>query len=102
MMTRLQYLLGKLAEEAGEAAQMALKCQQFGMDEVQPGREESNKERLHAEMNDFNGLIMMLNHEFNLDYTPSVPAMQRKRDKVNRYYDLSAAMGLTEPRKPLP
>ena len=49
-MNREQYLLGKLAEEGSEVAQMALKTQQFGLDEVYV--DESNRQRLHGELND--------------------------------------------------
>ncbi len=49
-MTRLQFLLGKLAEECNETAQRSLKAQQFGLTEVQPGQELNNEERLRLEV----------------------------------------------------
>lgn len=36
-MNNTQYLLVKLAEECAEAAQMALKCSHFGLEEQQDG-----------------------------------------------------------------
>ena len=51
-MNRLQYLLTKLAEEANEVGQIALKTQQFGVDEGMPGQPFTNAERTHQELND--------------------------------------------------
>lgn len=42
-MNREQYLLGKLAEEGSEVAQMALKTQQFGLDDVYIDEKQSSK-----------------------------------------------------------
>lgn len=47
-----QYHLGKIAEEAVEVAQRALKAQQFGLGEVQPGQDLDNLERLVDEFHD--------------------------------------------------
>lgn len=47
-----QYHLGKIAEEAVEVAQRALKAQQFGLGEVQPGQNKDNLERLIDEFHD--------------------------------------------------
>lgn len=47
-----QYILTKIAEEASEIAQRALKASQFGINQVEPGQTESNAERLRAEVFD--------------------------------------------------
>jgi hypothetical protein len=47
-----QYHLGKIAEEAVEVAQRALKAQQFGLGEVQPNQDFDNFERLFDEFHD--------------------------------------------------
>ena len=47
-----QYHLNKIAEEAVEVAQRALKAQQFGLGEVQPGQDFDNLERLMDEFHD--------------------------------------------------
>ncbi|WP_321929869.1 hypothetical protein [Burkholderia cenocepacia] len=47
MMTLTQYLLVKIAEEAAEVAQIALKTAHFGLNETQPGRDETNAQRLN-------------------------------------------------------
>ena len=43
-----QFLLLKLAEEASEISQIALKTAQFGMFETIPGGSENNAERIHS------------------------------------------------------
>lgn len=90
-MNREQYLLCKLAEEASEIAQIALKTQQFGMDEVY--LTDSNKERIHKELNDLLGIIEMLNAEYNFNFFPDDIQIQEKVDKVNLYYAYSKQLG---------
>lgn len=70
MMTNAQYLLGKLAEEAGELAQIAIKAQQFGLGETQCGQGDvfpTNAKRVQAELNDVIGVIKMLQIEEDAD-----------------------------------
>lgn len=95
-MTRLQYLLTKLAEECSEVAQMALKSQQFGLEEKRAGQDLTNKERLHEELNDLNGIVRMLNREFGFGFVPSGIAATAKCEKVNKYYALSKKLGQVE------
>ena len=52
MMTAQQYILCKLAEEANEVAQRALKAQQFGIEQTEPGKSQDNGERLESELLD--------------------------------------------------
>lgn len=47
-----QYFLSKIAEEASEVVQRAMKAQQFGLGEVQTGQEFNNLERLVSEFHD--------------------------------------------------
>lgn len=47
-----QYILTKIAEEASEVAQRALKAAQFGPDQIEPGQELTNAERLIEEVYD--------------------------------------------------
>ena len=94
MMNRLQFLLTKLAEEANEVGQMSLKVQQFGLDECY--QEESNKERLHGELQDLFGIIDLLNEEFGFDFKPSKVAAHIKKQKVDKYYKYSQSLGMVE------
>ena len=86
-MNRKQYLLSKLAEEANEVAQMALKCQQFGFDDRYPDNtSEKNSERLINELIDLQGIISMLINEKHLVFISKEQKIFRKIKKVNRYY----------------
>ena len=102
MMTREQYLLGKLAEEALEVAHMALKCVQFGLAEVGPDQDLTNLERLENEIVDYEGVLQMLSDEcavmyrFNLDPGTYFNAFEAKILKVNKYYEHSRSLGRVE------
>lgn len=93
-MNREQYLLNKLAEEASEIAQIALKSAQFGLNEVYI--DESNKKRCHNEINDLLGIIRILNVEFNFEYDPDIEQIEKKIEKVNRYYGYSKELGMVK------
>lgn len=93
-MNKEQFLLTKLAEECNEVAQMALKTQQFGMDEVYIDK--SNKERLHDELTDLMAIIQMLNVEFNFNYYHNDSVQLKLEDKikkVNKYLQYSVDLG---------
>lgn len=98
-MNRLQYLLTKLAEEATEVAQIALKSQQFGLDERKENdaTQPTNKERIHAEINDLLGVIDMLNSEYGFNYNPNtidnLYARANKITKVDKYYEYAKKLG---------
>lgn len=98
MMTLTQYLLVKIAEEAAEVAQIALKTAHFGLSETQPGRDETNAQRIYAELNDLNAMVLRLNDaafgEFH--YEPDHMAMARKMAKVEHYLAYSRSLGLVE------
>jgi len=102
MMTLTQYHLIKLAEEAAEVAQIALKAAHFGLSEVQPGMEETNAERIYGELNDLLAMVHRLgevsNQEFWFDIgTLDHEAMSRKLQKVAHYLAYSQSLGLVEP-----
>ena len=99
MMTNVQYLLGKLAEEAGELAQIAIKVQQFGIEEVFviKGDSQSNRERIEAELNDVIGVVKMLNIEEDIDIAQDDTAQTAKMNKVNKWRDYAKELGLVEP-----
>lgn len=96
MMTNTQYLLTKLAEECSEVSQMALKCQHFGLNEVQTGLSLTNKQRLHDEINDILGIISMLNTECGFEFNENPVAIIQKSEKVSKYRDYSKSIGLVE------
>ena len=51
-------ILTILIEEAAEVQQRATKMLRFGVDEVQPGQELSNKDRLSDEVGDLHEMIV--------------------------------------------
>lgn len=99
-MTRCQILLTKLMEECGEVIERASKAMIFGCDELQPGQPDTNIRRTELELTDLLGVWRMLVDEgFVLDpMTPEETALRldAKRDKVNRYYELSKARGMVD------
>ena len=94
-MTHLQYLLTKLAEECQEAGIRALKCQQFGLDEIQPGQELTNKERLFWELNDIKGVLELL-YANGVDYDVNPMAVIEKMNKIDHFRDYSVRLGMVE------
>lgn len=102
MMTRIQYLLGKLSEECHEVGQRAIKAQHFGHDEVQVGQGLNNIERLNVELNDLLAIVELLNDELISRDHPckplkgNYPMIQTKREKLQKYYELSKSRGQVE------
>jgi len=91
-MNREQHLLLCLAEECAEVAQRASKALRFGLDEVQPGQELTNEERLWQEMNDLAGvaeMIISLRRKGGL----SRSAVDAKKAKVEKFLRYSGECG---------
>ncbi|MBO6509736.1 MAG: hypothetical protein JJ979_14885 [Roseibium sp.] len=95
-MKREQFLLVKLAEEANEVSQRALKAAQFGLDEVQAGQSETNEQRLQAELSDMYGIVWMLGQDHDALIEPELPQVLAKRDKVEKYRAYSVELGMVE------
>lgn len=90
MMTFEQLLLGKVAEEACEVAQRALKAQQFGLDEIQEGQPYDNAYRLKNEVVDLSVVIDMLEKHADVDLSKfTLSDYEAKRLKVMKFADLS-------------
>ncbi|ARK89686.1 hypothetical protein BOC42_00420 [Burkholderia pseudomallei] len=100
-MTLTQYYLVKLAEEASEVAQIALKSAHFGLSERHPERTETNAERIYAELNDLLAMVHRLGEvscgEFQFDIgMPDHIAIAKKLNKVEHYLAYSRSLGLVE------
>jgi len=69
-MTRFQYLLIKLAEEAGEVSKEALKTAQFGYDSYNPHdvSKVRNEDKLITELLDMLCIVDMLKEEFDFSF----------------------------------
>lgn len=96
MLTKLQHLLTKLAEEGAEVAQIALKTQQFGPDEVMPGQPLTNFQRCHLELDDIAAVVELLNANHAFGYTQSRERIEAKKMKMAKYLAFSAALGMAE------
>lgn len=83
-MNRLEYLLTKLAEEAAEVSKDALKASQFGLNSDYMGS--TNREKLHAELNDLLAVTKMLNTEYDFGYITDYDNMVPKINKVDKYW----------------
>lgn len=94
MMTRLQYLLVKLAEEASEVSQIALKTAQFGLEETYTDK--TNQKRVHDELHDLFALVHMLNTEYNFGFLPDILERDKKIAKVNQYANYSKSLGMID------
>lgn len=88
-MKLIQYYLMKMAEEGSEVAQIALKTQQFGPNEVMPGQNLNNFERCHQELDDLQAMVEELNDKFGFGYVPSRERIEAKKAKVRKYLDYS-------------
>jgi len=95
MMTDLQFYLLKLMEECNEVAQNASKTMQFTLDEVMKGQPLSNRQRVHAELDDVMAVIEELNAR-GLDYTPDPERIAAKKVKMRRYRQYSEELGTVE------
>lgn len=90
-----QFLLTKLAEESSEIAQIALKTQQFGVDEARPGQPRTNAERVYCELDDLLAIVEMLNED-GLGYLPNRERIEAKKDKVRRFLQYSVDLGMVD------
>lgn len=93
-MNKQQYYLTKLAEEATELAQVALKCAQFGMDEVHPDTLEKNYDALIKEWNDVLACAVLVESQDERFQTPPDPdLLDMKFTKIEKYRKISVGNG---------
>ncbi len=100
-MTRTEHLLTILAEECSEVAQRVSKALRFGIDEVQPGQELTNADRITYEMVDLVAVFDMLCEAGVLPFIHR-PAFNEnagiaaKKAKVEKFLAFSAGRGLVD------
>lgn len=98
MMTRTEHLLTILAEECAEVAQRASKALRFGVNEVEPGQEETNAKRLLMELVDLQAVAYMLAEDRVIEDPDEWNAWQGlKMEKVERFLAYSAECGTLAP-----
>jgi len=84
-----QYHLCKIAEEAVEVAQRALKAQQFGLGEVQSGQDFNNLERLMDEFHDLFTTFQNFADLVNQDPIPCDIKKGIRLRKMDKFLQLS-------------
>lgn len=98
-MNRQEYMLTCLAEECLEVAKRCTKALRFGLDEVQPGHELTNADRIQEEMIDVLTIHRMLKEEGLLPVgllNEDLMAMETKREKVEKFMAYSREQGCLE------
>jgi len=100
MMDRTQWFLSKLAEEATEVSQRAMKAQQFGVGEVQPEQPLNNLERLVLEAHDFIATyqLMMAELDAGIEPMPGPGEIEQRRQKMEKFLSLSQRLGMVSER----
>lgn len=99
-MTNDEHTLVLLMEECAEAAQRASKQLRFGRDEVQPGQDETNAQRLRFELNDVLFCIFMLEQSGQIPIASAADIIahgKAKEVKVQRMMELSRSQGRLAP-----
>lgn len=102
-MTKKEHLLTILSEECIETAQRVSKALRFGLQEIQPGQELTNAQRIVYEFNDILAMMEMLQSENAFNHHINGPvkdgdAIVKKKKKVEKFLELSKECGtLTEP-----
>jgi NTP pyrophosphatase (non-canonical NTP hydrolase) len=95
-MSRTEHLLVIMIEECAEVAQRATKALRFTLDEVQPGQDKTNKQRLLDELTDLMAVVEMCVADDLLPDRPSADvaaAMEEKKRRVETFLKYSKEMG---------
>lgn len=93
-MNNEQYLLLKLGEEAKEIAIETDKAIQFGLESNNNGKlAQNNRERICSELNDLLASVELLNEQCGLGFAPDREAIEKKKEKVLKYQQISRDMG---------
>lgn len=98
-MNSLQHMLLKLGEEASEITKIALKTIQFGPKSISPIDNEfklNNYQLLHRELDDLYATIEELNAKFNLNYVVNREAVERKKNKIEFFKQISIKLGFVK------
>lgn len=96
MLTNTQYLLAKLAEEAAELAQIALKAQQFGLSSTHPTTGYTNLQLIEFEFNDILGVLRLMEEEGVGEVSPKSHLILAKMDKIARYRNQLVSVGAVD------
>ena len=97
-MNKKELLLIKLMEECNELSQCVAKLLWFGENEVEPGQDLTNFERMVNEYNDLIGVIDKINEDDVFLKTISVypDKTTRKKEKIEKYLIYSKGLGILD------
>lgn len=87
IMLESTYLLATASEEAGKFVQNVGKAIRFGLNNIEPGQQMSNAQRLIIEFNHIEAMMEMMYAAKVIRRNPDVAAWQRedKTERVARY-----------------
>lgn len=94
-MNRADYLLSHLAQECAEVIVCITKAQMFGVNEIQPGQEFTNWQRLMHEMADVIAIGEVMNDEGILErsFATVDDYIERKKQKAAQFSNYSRELG---------
>ena len=93
-MNRVNYLLECASEECAEVIQRISKALRFGLNEIQPGQELTNAQRLEYELHDLYAIIDLIAQEGIISKYINDEAIDAKQEKVEKYYNYSKELGV--------
>jgi phosphoribosyl-ATP pyrophosphohydrolase len=100
-MNKQEYLLDQLMEEAAEVIQAASKAIRFGIFDLWEEKRKTNKEALIDEINDFYGVIKVLQEEGILPYDLNdAQKVSKKRNKVRQFMRYAKERGTLKEDRP--
>ncbi len=92
-MNRLEHLLTRITEECHETGQRACKALNFTLEEIQPGQNLTNAERIVYEFNDIVAVMEMLYEEGHIKKVIDPEAIALKKIKVEKWLEYSKKIG---------
>lgn len=97
-MNRTEYLLVCLAEECNEVAQRVTKALRFGMEDVQPGQDRSNGQRIVDELADLFATLEVVSVTdkilpMAMSGAEWDQAIDAKKAKIEKYYQYAVKIG---------
>ena len=92
-------LLLKLMEECNEVSQRCSKAIRFGLDEVQPGQEKNNEQRIVEELLDLFAVLQMLAVEniltsANMEDDKLLNELSNRSARIDKYLNYSKELGI--------